>query len=114
MLSKLNERARSKNSLQLSVIESNSRVIMTLLDLSNFPYGGWDGMYQSAPWGSRFFFNPLRGNMKAISKLHTFVLAHLKCTDLISTRSDVGFIKQMQCSEILIIIRKLSLPTLTK
>jgi hypothetical protein len=47
-------------------------------------------MYLSAPWGTRIFLNPQRGDMQAISKLLTFVLEHLKCTDVFTTRSEVG------------------------
>jgi hypothetical protein len=43
---------------------------MAQLPLSNIPMG----MYQAAPWGTRIFFNPQRGDVQAIPKLLTFVL----------------------------------------
>jgi hypothetical protein len=63
-------------------------------------------MYQSAPWGTRIFLNPQRGDVQAISKLLTFVLEHLKCMEVFCTRSEVGFIKYIQCSELLITIKQ--------
>jgi hypothetical protein len=50
-------------------------------------------MYQSAPWRTRIFLYPQRGDLQAISKLLSFVLEHLKCTDVFSTHSEVGFSK---------------------
>jgi hypothetical protein len=46
---------------------------MTQLPLSNIPMGA-GMMYQAAPWGTRIFLNPQRGDVQAISKLLSLVL----------------------------------------
>jgi hypothetical protein len=65
---------------------------MTELPLSDFRTGA--GVACINPHrGELDFFYPQRGNVQAISKLRTFVLEYLKCTDVISTRSEAWFIK---------------------
>jgi hypothetical protein len=66
---------------------------MTQMPLSNTPMGAGMACISPHRGGIDFFFNPQRGDVQAISKLLTFVLEHLKCTDLFSTRSEVGFNK---------------------
>jgi hypothetical protein len=67
-------------------------------------------MYQSAPWRTPIFFNPQCGDVQTIPKPLTFCSGHLKCTDVISTRSEVWFIKQIQCSGLLVKGKRKDIP----